>query len=73
MNTKPQALPYARGIGQLLSLRQAAILLGVSIHTARRLEAEGALGPTYKIGSSLRVTRAGVEGYQGQKGNAVNA
>jgi hypothetical protein len=61
MTPKRQALEYARGTGQLISLKQAASILGCNVDRARYLENLGELGPSYKIGTSLKVTRAGVE------------
>jgi hypothetical protein len=61
---KIQDFAYARGIGQLISLRNAANLMDCSVDRARYLENMGELGPTYKIGASLRVTKNGVWAYQ---------
>ena len=56
-----QGIAYERGVGELISIQVAMRLLGdVSKSTVYRLKDEGKLGPVYKIGKSVRVTRMGV-------------
>ena len=62
-----QGIAYDRGMGELISMQIARKLLGgVSESTVYRLKDEGKLGPVYKIGRSVRVTRDGVLGYLNQ-------
>ena len=59
-----QGIAYERGVGELISMQIARKLLGgVSESTVYRLKDEGKLGPVYKIGKTVRVTREGVKGY----------
>jgi hypothetical protein len=56
-----QGITRNRGAGELIDLNIARGILGnISRSRVYQLKDEGALGPVYKIGSLVRVTRNGV-------------
>ena len=62
-----QGIAYERGVGELISIQIAKKLLGdISLPRVYQLKDEGRLGPVYKIGKSVRVTRTGVQDYLNQ-------
>ena len=61
MKMGSQGIAYDRGTGELIDMNIARQILGnISRSRVYQLKDEGALGPVYKIGKTVRVTRGGV-------------